>query len=877
MKPLGPGDTAPPLESQPRPSVPPLAQQQAPAPVQDWDARLVRAQETVGADASEVLDVLNAARHVEALQADSQPYPYHALNKVTAQQSDSSEDEPATQRKTIPAQPDIAKVDSSTDESASIGRTDSSADERVSLRTAISQCSGDAKKAARLLRRLRSAGLGDGYMAKALIRQCMQGGDRSTTQRGAFRLLVELSEQTDRCARDIAADDTLGADGLRNHDEEVLGELEQTWEKFAGSDDNDNLQPIDIKEIAYFRLVLSGTIPPSKQREALTRIAKDSSTASHIATLATNVLAEMGPKGLIATWWHLEGDVSPAEMLQRLRTDMTDRQLARMLTQLCATDDPLVINGAFVLAIELSDTKNQCIVHMALGTSADAGNRDSDIAHVKAMLQQAAAHHTGRHSAHAVLVLQGQIPPSRQRLALARISSADNIPPEIAELASELLAEMRYSNRRTHGAPQPMSRCQAIAAAARWLAQGWREGTVAQFAARVAVQGSFLYLSSVTPPWARLAFVAVGTGVPQLLAFMHFYNARSEEYKAHPSKSFNALQAVAIAGPLLLTVGTLATGRAMSNDALIEAGIQVGEMFAINAMGRAVRAAFSSWSQSSLTAGVDLVHADGVGLTAQEQQTVNCVRDGLYVATSVLLLAVGPNLAKEWLAQTVKAVAALPGASYAQASLLNIFSSLSDMCEAWTVDAAKVVCKTLWGKDYVLKPGTQPNPGLNPQHFYDHAATRIMSGTTPDIFNASAKACELMKVDPAWAIGLQTTGAIFNGLVAALRGRVMNIVRTDAPLDQEGSRNPAGLLSASFQAAQWVGGSALSGVQWVGASAVSGLRSVLPGSGAARQDWTTAVQVPVGSSEVTESVAASDDTPSRRHGGSNDGGLDDVV
>ena len=155
------------------------------------------------------------------------------------------------------------------------------------------------------------------------------------------------------------------------------------------------------------------------------------------------------------------------------------------------------------------------------------------------------------------------------------------------------------------------------------------------------------------------------------------------------------------------------------------------DLLAVNAIGRAVREFFQTWSRSKVTAGLDLVHADGTGLTASEQRWVNLVRDALYTATSLLLLCGGQALAKEWLAKVAASVVDTSSA-FAAAALLNIFTGLNDMCEGWSMDTARVICRRIWGDDYVLRPGTQHNPGIDPTHYFNHTASRLTTGPIID-------------------------------------------------------------------------------------------------------------------------------------------------
>ena len=202
------------------------------------------------------------------------------------------------------------------------------------------------------------------------------------------------------------------------------------------------------------------------------------------------------------------------------------------------------------------------------------------------------------------------------------------------------------------------------------------------------------------------------------------------------------------------------------------------DLLAVNAIGRAVREIFKTWSRSKATAGFNVVHADGTGLTASEQRWVNLVRDALYTATSLLLLFGGQALAKEWLAKVAASVADIPSA-FAAAALLNIFTGLNDMCEGWTMDMARVICKLIWGDEYVLQPGTQHNPGWDPTHFLTHAAARLTTGPIIDLFGAAAMV--------AAYFGLFDLGKVLQSMGARFNGGARRLSRASAQLFDQGT------------------------------------------------------------------------------------------
>lgn len=516
-------------------------------------------------------------------------------------------------------------------------------------------------------------------------------------------------------------------------------------------------------------------------------------------------------------------------MLRRLETEMGDLQsVALLLKQLCdegSTSQAFEPAMALVFAAtQREDRSLHSLIQGGTQASRESASKqelEKDLKHVRKLLDacipELDAQTLGLLQAFDAVRLTCTCPPSRLRFALAVIQNATSGPPARALLAQELLAEMRYSHRDTHGSTQPMTWAQYAMASLRVGANGLREGGC-QYASRILAHGGALYLLSSASLPVRIGFAVLGTGLPQLYACWRLYAVESSEYKANPSKAFTLAKVMSIAGPLLLTIGTMAIGRGSGNDALMMAGLRAGETLAINAIGRVVRQIFQSWTMSPLTAGLSLVHADGIGLSAAEQQSLNCWRDALYVATSILLTFAGPIVAQEWLKRTIEAFksANLARSAFSEAMIRALFGSLNEMCDGWNPDAAKVICKVLWGKDYVLQPGTQRNPGKDPDHALNQSASRLVFIAPADIFAAAAQLADDFGAPREVGMGLRVSSALWGGLLGALRGRVVSIVSTTAPLDQDGSRNPNGLLSKATKAAQSLGrSSSAANPQWL--------------------------------------------------------------
>ena len=153
----------------------------------------------------------------------------------------------------------------------------------------------------------------------------------------------------------------------------------------------------------------------------------------------------------------------------------------------------------------------------------------------------------------------------------------------------------------------------------------------------------------------------------------------------------------------------------------------------------------------------------------------------------------GQALAKEWLAKVVASVADIPSA-FAAAALLNLFTGLNDMCEGWTMDMARVICKLIWGDDYVLRPGTQHNPGLDPTYFLTHAAARFTTGSLIDLFGWQ-RWWRATLAYSIWSRGCRAWARWFNGGLGGYRGRLPAICPPGNRSAKKANMEPNGLLN----------------------------------------------------------------------------------
>ena len=273
---------------------------------------------------------------------------------------------------------------------------------------------------------------------------------------------------------------------------------------------------------------------------------------------------------------------------------------------------------------------------------------------------------------------------------------------------------MLYRDREKHGKVTPMTTKEIAIKSVQVVCQRYPRGGFPIGFANASRGGYLALLSALNVPGRVLLSSATLFGT-QLFALCRMQTQKSTVYREHPMKSFTILQVLSVAVPALMVVTTLSGLALEFPPEAMELLQSAQDLLAVNAMGCAVREFFQTWSRSCATAGVDLMHADGSGLTAREQRWVNLLSDAMYVGTSLLLLLGGPALAKEWLVKVAASVKDTSSA-FVAAALLNIFAGLNDMCEAWCKETSKIVCGLFWGGRLraAARHATQPRHRYDP-------------------------------------------------------------------------------------------------------------------------------------------------------------------
>jgi hypothetical protein len=335
-----------------------------------------------------------------------------------------------------------------------------------------------------------------------------------------------------------------------------------------------------------------------------------------------------------------------------------------------------------------------------------------------------------------------------------------------------------------------IGRAGAVCAATRVGFNGVREG-LCQWSSRALVLGAYLACPELSPLVRILASAGVLI-VAQALAVLG-----TPAYSERSSSTLTCLKGLCLFIPAVTVASEL--GSRWFADVIPEAADRLLAMqltMALYQVSRIVREALQTGTRSWLTAPVNLVHADGSGLNAEEQRTVNVWRDLGYTATSEFFFVGGPSLVGA-------SLAGLPIPPVLRDAMVQtLLVGLNDMCEGWTDSLARFGCRFAWGDEYMLQHGTQNNPGMNVSPFLNHAASRLVTGPIIDVFMQAALVADQLGASPATVSALRATGALANGLLGGLRGRLVELAAASEPIEVDGTKEPDGLLNLMVSASR---------------------------------------------------------------------------
>lgn len=363
------------------------------------------------------------------------------------------------------------------------------------------------------------------------------------------------------------------------------------------------------------------------------------------------------------------------------------------------------------------------------------------------------------------------------RLLLLSLSAVGDTSLATSELARTLHMELQYGLTKA----QSVEVRAGCADALRVLLNGVREGS-AHFLGSWAVRSA---VSAMGTQPAALGLTALASTAATLGSVYYLYKNATPQYWMQPIASMTALMGLAAVAAV---VSAASGGAIMAVGSVVE--MPVAQALIVNNLARALRQVVQSYTQSPATAGVTVVHESGEPLNAEQQYRLNILRDLLYVASSVALLG-GASVP-----QVRQALSGLAGITGLSVGLVS--SGLNEMVDGWNPDLAKLLYARL-GDDLVLVPGTQasfwpdPRTGLGP--CLDQIASRTVLLSPADVMTALAMVLRYFGLQEA-ATSVSFVGAALVGGLGSMRGRALSYMRGAQIVEENGTRNPMGLVSA---------------------------------------------------------------------------------
>jgi hypothetical protein len=405
------------------------------------------------------------------------------------------------------------------------------------------------------------------------------------------------------------------------------------------------------------------------------------------------------------------------------------------------------------------------------------------------------------------LVLSCSLSPSQLRSELMMIENSNE---PMSDMAARVRNEILYTTTDVCGDTTPMNVSQTVQQAVKIHFNGLREGAC-QFVGK----GSVLFAqnvlnASVSAPYSMGFMALAGIGIPHVMALTRVSGLESEEYQEQPSQIWNFATVFSVTVPIMFPqvalLATVAGGLVMvfqgaaavplynGATALASAATAASNVISSNTLSRVLRQGLMDLSSNPACAGFKLVHKDGTGLTAQEQKELNILRDALYVLACVVVIGVGGAFAQNYL-RALFAMNGLIAQHLGKAMADALLGSIVEYLDGMFPDIAKAVVAAC-NSELVLQPGEQKF--VNKQSFESfktQTAGRVVTGSVPDLFSAMATVADSCEAPSAVSATLRGLGALMTGLFMGPRGRTLNALATDKPIFQDGTKNPAGLLS----------------------------------------------------------------------------------
>lgn len=418
------------------------------------------------------------------------------------------------------------------------------------------------------------------------------------------------------------------------------------------------------------------------------------------------------------------------------------------------------------------------------------------------------------------LLAMASISPSRLRYALYLISKGGGAK---GLAAARLLDEMRYSLREATGSNLPMTNGEIFQHFLQGLGNCFMEGG-SHYAASVVIG----LTAHAMGPFSSL--LVVGSLGLQMYSLGWLESQKTEEYKQQPSRTAELL----LATPYLVAPATALCGIVKLIDNIghfpVALPATFGRSLEYFVIIRFLRQLPQSWLRNRHFAGFQVRHADGSGLTAGEQFQLNICRDIGYLVFGGICLYFGPTLT----AQVLEALGVVGEAAATESGKIiailvtYLWAALAEFLDGGIPDWFKLLYRAVKGNEYMLQPGTQANPGLDPTHYLKNATSRGVANGLSDFFNGLADMFKALGLDELAEL-CRVFAIIWNGLAGSLRTRVADYLTTGETLADNGSRNPAGLMTALGMLAVYLGqgvAGAARGVATNTASAFAGLGAV---------------------------------------------------
>lgn len=363
------------------------------------------------------------------------------------------------------------------------------------------------------------------------------------------------------------------------------------------------------------------------------------------------------------------------------------------------------------------------------------------------------------------------------RLLLLALAEVGDTSLEVAELARALHMELQYGLCRRQSVEVRAGCVDGL----KVLLNGVREGgahLLAGWSVRAAV-------SALSSQPAALGLSALASASATLGSVHYLRRNATPQYWMQPMASLTALMGLAVVSSV---VSVVAAGAMVALGSAAE--LPAAQALLVVNLARMLRQVVQTYTQSPVTASTQLVRDDGTPLNAHQQYRLNVIRDMLYVVSSLALVG-GASVPQVQLA--LSDLGQVTGLS-----VPLLASGVNELLDGWNPDLARLMY-ACFSNDVALIPGTQttfwPQVGDGLRPCLDQMASRTVLCVPADLLNAVSMLLRHFSLSSA-ALPVAFVGAAVTGGLGSLRGRLLSYMRSDQIVEENGARNPMGLLSA---------------------------------------------------------------------------------